>query len=133
MRLKDEVLGNFIICEPLYQDDKYNWFYRVQCKTCREYLKLREDTIKTRKHCVTNRAYTNSESDSFRHMYTYIVKNHDYCKIFYYDLDSFKKEVLREIGPRPSVAHNLTRIDNSMPYEPKNIKWELFYEIHNKS
>lgn len=40
------------------------------------------------------------------------------------DFPTFKRDVLRECGPRPSKAHSLDRINVMRGYLPGNVRWE---------
>ena len=43
------------------------------------------------------------------------------------DFETFRKDV----GPRPSPAHTLDRINNDGNYEPGNVRWATFVEQNN--
>ena len=39
------------------------------------------------------------------------------------DIEEFKKELMEEIGSRPTPNHQLDRIDNNQSYVPGNLRW----------
>lgn len=42
-------------------------------------------------------------------------------------------EFFRDVGPRPSRAHSLDRINNNGNYEPGNCRWATFVEQHGNT
>ncbi len=45
--------------------------------------------------------------------------------------DTFRRELLAEIGHRPTKKHSIDRINNSGNYEPDNLKWSTSREQSN--
>jgi hypothetical protein len=127
-----EIVGLFTVVHATHQDDKYNWFYRVRCNLCGKIITLRNDRIKSSKHCTSSKPKADD--------HTYFVDSHKYlCKLgpdkvcdkWLNNLQSFICDITKTIGLRPSGAHNLTRIDLTKKYDVGNVKWDLFYVIHN--
>jgi hypothetical protein len=45
------------------------------------------------------------------------------CPQWLYDFPTFRRYVLRYLGPKPSPLHSLDRRNNDKGYEPGNIRW----------
>jgi len=54
------------------------------------------------------------------------------CERWRNSFESFRGDILAELGPRPSKAHSLDRIDNDRGYAPGNVRWATRSEqLHN--
>jgi hypothetical protein len=127
-----EIVGLFTVVNATYQDHRYNWFYNVRCNICGEKIRLRGDKLKTSKHCTTQKPKAD-DFEYFQNAQKYLIKlgPDKVCFSWLSNLQSFVGDVIKDIGLRPSAAHNLTRINTDIEYKVGNIKWDLFYVIHN--